>query len=60
MTHNDIILSMYRNDYSTWEILAHMMIREVSRPNAIRAITNALRLRPDEVAEMLEAFENNI
>ena len=60
MSLNEIILSMYRNHYSTWEILAHMMIREVRRPDAIRAITNALRLRPDEVTEMLEAFEENI
>jgi hypothetical protein len=60
MTHNDIILSMYRNHYATWEILAHMMIREVSRPSAIRAITTALRLRPAEVDHMLESFENNI
>jgi hypothetical protein len=36
------------------------MIREVSRPNAIRAITTALRLKPDEVDAMLDSFENNI
>ena len=60
MTHNDIILSMYRNHYATWEILAHMMYREVRRPEAIRAITKALRLKPDEVDHMLDSFENNI
>jgi hypothetical protein len=60
MTNNEIILSMYRNHYATWEILAHMMIREVRRPEAIRAITKALRLKPDEVAAMLDSFENNI
>jgi cytochrome c-type biogenesis protein CcmH/NrfG len=60
MSHNEIILSMYRNHYATWEILAHMMIREVNRPAAIRAITTALRLKPDEVTAMLDSFENNI
>ena len=60
MSHNEIILSMYRNHYATWEILAHMMIREVNRPAAIRAITTALRLKPDEVDHMIESFNENI
>jgi len=60
MTHNEIILSMYRNHYATWEILAHLMIREVRRPAAIKAITTTLRLKPDEVTAMLDSFENNI
>jgi hypothetical protein len=60
MEHKEIIFALYRAEYKLWQILAHMMVREVNRPTAIRAITTALRLRPAEVDHMLESFENNI
>lgn len=56
----ETIRTMHRNHYSNWEILSHLMNEGLSRPAAVRAITAALRLPADEVAEMLEAFENNI
>jgi hypothetical protein len=56
----ETIREMSRNHYSNWEILSHLMNYGLSRPAAVRAITAALRLPADEVAEMLEAFENNI
>jgi uncharacterized protein YoaH (UPF0181 family) len=54
------IRTMHRNGESNWEILSHLMGEGMSRSAAVRAITAALRLPADEVAEMLESFENNI
>jgi len=56
----ETIRNMSRNHYSNWEILSHLMSEGLSRSAAARAITAALRLPADEVAGMLEAFENNI
>ena len=56
----ETIRTMHRNHYSNWEILSHLMNKGLSRPAAVRAITAALRLPADEVAEMLDSYENNI
>lgn len=56
----ETIRTMSRNHYSHWEILSQLMTDGVSRPAAVRAITAALRLPADEVAEMLDSYENNI
>jgi hypothetical protein len=56
----DTIRTMHRNGESNWEILSHLMTDGMSRPAAVRAITAALRLPADEVAEMLDSYENNI
>jgi hypothetical protein len=36
------------------------MTEGLSRPAAVRAITAALRLPADEVADMVDSYENNI
>jgi uncharacterized protein YoaH (UPF0181 family) len=51
---------MSRNHHSNWEILSHLMAKGMSQRAAVNAITTALRLPADEVADMLESFENNI
>jgi uncharacterized protein YoaH (UPF0181 family) len=56
----ETIRTMSRNCCSNWEILSHLMSEGLSRPAAVRAITAALRLPADEVATMIDSFENNI
>jgi hypothetical protein len=54
------IRTMHRNGDSNWEILSHLMTEGLSRSAAVRAITAALRLPADEVADMVDSYENNI
>ena len=54
------IRTMHHNGESHWEILSYLMGEGMSRPAAVRAITAALRLPADEVAEMIDSYENNI
>ncbi len=54
------IREMSRNHHSNWEILSHLMAKGMSQRAAVNAITTALRLPADEVADMLESFENNV
>jgi uncharacterized protein YoaH (UPF0181 family) len=56
----ETIRTMHRNGESNWEILSHLMADGVSRSAAVRAITAALRLPADEVADMIDSFENNV
>jgi uncharacterized protein YoaH (UPF0181 family) len=56
----ETIRNMSRNLSPNWEILSHLMSEGLSRPAAVRAITAALRLPADEVATMIDSFENNI
>jgi uncharacterized protein YoaH (UPF0181 family) len=56
----ETIRNMSRNHCSNWEILSHLMSEGLSRSAAVRAITAALRLPADEVADMIDSFENNI
>jgi hypothetical protein len=56
----ETIRTMHRNHCSNWEILSHLMNDGLSRSAAVRAITTALRLPADEVATMLDSYENNI
>jgi len=56
----ETIRTMSRNHSSNWEILSHLIGEGVSRSAAVRAITAALRLPADEVADMIDSYENNI
>jgi uncharacterized protein YoaH (UPF0181 family) len=56
----ETIREMSKNCCSNWEILSHLMSEGLSRPAAVRAITAALRLPADEVATMIDSFENNV
>ncbi len=56
----ETIRTMHRNGESNWEILSHLMGEGMSRPAAVRAITAALRLPADEVADMIDSYENNV
>ena len=60
MEHKEIIFALYRAEYKLWQILAHMMVREVNRTTAIQLITTTLRLRAHEVDHMIESFNENI
>jgi hypothetical protein len=59
-TMQETIRTMSRNHCSNWEILSHLMSEGLSRSAAVRAITAALRLPADEVADMVDAYENNV
>jgi len=56
----ETIRTMSRNHSSNWEILSHLIGEGVGRSAAVRAITAALRLPADEVADMIDSYENNI
>jgi len=56
----ETIRAMSRNLSPNWEILSHLMSEGLSRSAAVRAITAALRLPADEVADMIDSFENNV
>jgi uncharacterized protein YoaH (UPF0181 family) len=56
----ETIRTMSRNHSSNWEILSHLMAEGMSHRAAVKAIAAALRLPADEVADMLDSFENNV
>lgn len=56
----ETIRTMSRNGYSNWEILSHVEAQGYNLQAAKRMISVALRLPADEVAEMVDSYENNI
>jgi hypothetical protein len=54
------IRTMHHNGESNWEILAYVESLGYTFQAAKRIVTAALRLPADEVAEMLDSYENNI
>jgi hypothetical protein len=56
----ETIRTMHRNGDSNWEILAHVESLGYTFQAAKRIVTAALRLPADEVAEMIDAYEDNI
>jgi hypothetical protein len=54
------IRNMSRNHYSNWEILSHLESKGYNRETAIRLIVTALHLLDDEIADMIDSYENNV
>jgi hypothetical protein len=56
----ETIKQMSRNGYANWEILSYVESEGYNIQAAKRLISTALRLPADEVADMVDAYENNI
>lgn len=57
---NQQIREMRRNHYSNWEILSALEAKGYNQKTAVRLIVSALHLLDDEIAEMMDSYENNI
>lgn len=59
MTSNEI-KAAYKGGDSTWEILGKLTASGIEYPDAEWLVTKALGLKPDEVAEMRDGYDNKI